>query len=87
MKAFGIKDLCIETVDIVPLKLLSPSKTIVIEAISTSFICSEILNQNVSSASLQYEHFKNLHLADYSHENSKHIDILIGIDHYKGLVI
>ena len=46
------------SVDIIQLKVLSPSESFVIEAICTLFICSDILSQNVRSVASQYQHLK-----------------------------
>ena len=61
----------------VQLKVLSPSKSVIIEAICTPFICSDILSQNVHSVDSQYEHLQNLTLADSSPDGIKRIDILV----------
>ena len=49
IKTFGKVEPTIKTVDNVQLKVLSSSKSVVIEAICTSFICSDILSHNVHS--------------------------------------
>ena len=49
IKTFGKVEPTIKTVDIVQLKVVSPSKSVVIEVICTLFICSDILCQNVHS--------------------------------------
>ena len=64
IKTFGKVEPTIKTVDIVQLKVVSPSKSVVIKAICTLFICSDILCQNVHSVASQYEHLQNLALAD-----------------------
>ena len=46
------------SVDIIQLKVLSPSKSVVIEAICKLFICSDILSQNVHSVASQYKHLQ-----------------------------
>ena len=66
IKTFGKVEPTTKTVDIVQLNFLSPSKSVVIEAICTPFICSDILSQNVHSVASQYEHLQNLTLADSS---------------------
>ena len=68
IKTFGKVEPTIKTVDIVQLKVLSPSKSVVIEAICTPFICSDILSQNVHSVASQYQLLQNLRLADSSPE-------------------
>ena len=82
IQTFGNKNSCVKSVDIVPLKLFGNSKTVIIEAISTPFICSDILNQNVKSVSSHYKHLQNLQLADNSGDQNKHVSILIGMDYY-----
>ena len=74
------------TVDTVQLKVLSPSKSVVMEAIYTPFICSDILSQNVYSVASQYEHLQNLTLADSSRDGNKRTDILVGVDYYYSCV-
>ena len=82
IETFGKVEPTIETVDIIQLKVLSPSKSVVIVAICTPFICSDILSQNVHSVASQYEHLQNLTLADSSPDGNKRIDILVGVDYY-----
>ena len=47
IKVFGTEDTCLKTVDVVPLKLLSSSKKIVLEPLCTPTICSNVLNQDL----------------------------------------
>ena len=70
----------VKNVDIVPLKITSPIKTIVTEAICTPKICSNVLNQDVKTVSSNYEHLREL--ADSSPETTKCIDVLMGADYY-----
>ena len=79
IKTFGKIEPTIKTVDIVRLKVLSPSKSVVIVAICTPFIFADILSQNVHSVASQYEHLRNLTLADSSPDGNKRIDILVGV--------
>ena len=81
-KTFGKCEPTIKTVDIVQVKVLNPSKSVVIEAICKPFICSDILCQNIHSVSSQYDHSQNLTLADSSPDGNKRIDILAGVDSY-----
>ena len=83
---FGKVEPTIKTVDIVQLKFLSPHKSVVIEAIGTSFICSYILSQNVHSVASQHEHLHYLTLADSSPDRNKRINILVGIDYYHSCI-
>ena len=87
IKTFGKVELNIKTVDIVQLKVLSPSKSVVNEAICTPFICSDILSQDVHLLPSQYEHLQNLILEDSSPDGKKRIDILVGVDCYYLLVV
>ena len=82
IKTFGKVEPTIKIEDIVQLKVLGPSKSVVIEAIRTPFIRSDILGQNVRSVALQYEYLQNLTLADSSPDGNKRIDILVGVDYY-----
>ena len=82
IKTFGKCEPTIKTVDIVQVKVLNPSKSVVIEAICKPFICSDILCQNIHSVSSQYDHSQNLTLADSSPDGNKRIDILAGVDSY-----
>ena len=70
----------VKNVDIVPLKITSPIKTIVTEAICTPKICSNVLNQDIKTVSSNYEHLREL--ADSSPETTKCIDVLMGADYY-----
>ena len=79
---FGKVEPTIKTVDIVQLKVVNPSKSVLIETICTPFICSDILSQNVYSVASQYEHLQNLTLADSSPDGNKRIDILVRVDYY-----
>ena len=78
VKVFGTEDTRVKTVDIVSLKITSPIKIIVIEAISTPTICSNVLNQDVKTVSSNYEHLKRIE----SPETTKCIDVLMGVDYY-----
>ena len=71
---------CKKCSDIVPLKITSPIKTIVIEATCTPTICSNVLNQDVKTASSNYEHLKRIKLVDSSPETTKCMDVLMGVD-------
>ena len=51
IKVFGTEDTRVKTVDIVPLKITSPFKTIVIEAICMPTICSNLLKQDLKIVS------------------------------------
>ena len=53
IKVFYKVEPTVKTVDIVQLKVLSPSKSVAIEAIYTPFICSDILSQNAQSVASQ----------------------------------
>ena len=79
-KVFGTEDTRVKAVDIGPLKITSPIKTIVIEAICMPTICSNVLNQDVKTVSSVYEHLKRIELADSSPETTKCIDVLISVD-------
>ena len=82
IKVFGTEGSSLKTVDVVPLKLLSSSKKIVVEALCTPTICSNILNEDVKIASNHYEHLKNLQLADFSSESNKCIDFGLLLNYY-----
>ena len=79
---FGTEDTCVKTVDTVPLKITSPIKTIVTEAICMPAICSNILNEDVKTVPSNYEDLKWMELADSSRETTKCIDVLMGVDYY-----
>ena len=87
IKVFGTEDTCLKTVDVVPLKLLSSSKEIVLEALCTPKICSNVLNEDVKTVSNHYEHLKNLQLTDFLNESNNCIDVLIGIDYYYSCIL
>ena len=79
IKTFGKVEPTIKTVDVVQLKALSPSKSVAIQAICTTFVWSDILSQNVHSAASQYEHLQNLTLVGSSPERNTCIDVLLGV--------
>ena len=58
------------------------SKTITIEVICTPDICDPLTNQNVNTVFTNYNHMKNLKLADSSNIDTKNINILIDLDYY-----
>ena len=60
------------------MKIINPIKTIVIEAICTPTICSNVLNQDVKTVSSNYEHLKRIE----SPETTKCIDVLMDVDYY-----
>ena len=82
IKVFRTEDTRVKNVDIVPLKITSPIKTIIIEAICTPTICSNVLTQDVKTVSSNYEHLKRIELADSSPEITKCIDVLMGVHYY-----
>ena len=57
-----------------------------IEAICTPDIYDPLINRNVKAVSTNYNHLKNLKLADSSNTDTKSINILIGLDYYYLLV-
>ena len=64
IKTFGNSNSKCKNVDIVPLNVITSNKTITIEAICTPDICNPLTNQNVKAVSTNYNHLKNLKLAD-----------------------
>ena len=80
IKTFGKVEPTIKTVEIVQLKVSSPSKSVVIEATCTPFICSDILSQNVHSNASSYGHVQNLTIVDFSPNGNKRIHILVDED-------
>ena len=82
VNTFGNHDTKPKTVDVVPLKFIVNGKVIVIEALCSPCICSDIFAQNVSKASRNFSHLQNLQLADPYDNDRKKIDILIGLDVY-----
>ena len=82
IKVFETEDTRVKNVDIVLLKITSPMKTIVIEAICTPTIYSNVLNQDVKTVSLNYEHLKRIELADSSPETTEYVDVSMGVDYY-----
>ena len=82
IKVFGKKHTYVQTVEIVPLKLYTPTDHIHIEVICTPTICSDVLNQDINYVSTKYAHLTQLQLADYSSSNDKCVDVLIGVDYY-----
>ena len=82
IKTFGNTNSKCKSVDIVPLNVITSNKTITIEAICTPDICDPLTNQNVKAVSTNYNHLKNLKLADSSNTDTKSVNILIGLDYY-----
>ena len=79
VKTFRNSNSKCKNVDIVPLNVITSNKTITIEAICTPDIYDPLTNQNVKA---NYNHLKNLKLADSSNTDTKSINILIGLDYY-----
>ena len=71
-----------QSIDAVTVKFILKGRVLEIECLSTSFICAEILHQNVKQVSSTYSHLENLVLADSPSKSNKKIDILIGAEHY-----
>ena len=82
VNTFGNYDSEPRTVDVVPLKFIANGKTIVIESLCATYICSKMFGQNVRHASLNNAHLKNIKLTDPFDTDCKKIDILIGLDSY-----
>ena len=82
IKIFGNSNSKCKRVDIVPLNVITSNKTITIEAICTPDICDPLTNQNVKAVPTNYNHLKNLKLADSSNTGTKSINILIDLDYY-----
>ena len=83
---FGNKNSSALSADVVPLKIISDQKIIMIEAICTPVICADLLNQNVQHVCTRYPHLAGLKLADPPKNLNKRIEILIGSDYYYSLV-
>ena len=60
IKKFGNKNSSALSVDVIPLKLISDQKIVTIEAICTSVICADLLNQNIQHISTRYPHLTGL---------------------------
>ena len=82
IKTFGKRNSKCKNVDIVALNVITSNKTITIEAICTPHIWDPLANQTVTAVSTNYNHVKNLKLADLSNTDNKSINILIGLDYY-----
>ena len=82
INTFGNRKSKIQSIDVVPVKFILKDRVLEIECLSASFICAEILHQNVKQVSCTYSHLKNSVLADSSPKSTKNIDILIGAEHY-----
>ena len=80
-----------KVVDVVQLKIRSRLKSsdlcVYLEALCVPDICSPLRNQNIEVVTDNYEHLKQLNLADFV-ENNKDmgIDLLIGLDFYYSIV-
>ena len=84
IKTFGNSNSKCKNVDIVPLNVITSNKTITIEAICTPDIYDPLTNQNVKA---NYNHLKNLKLADSSNTDTKSINVLIDLDYYYYLFV
>ena len=82
INVFGNSKSSVKKVDVVPVQFNCGDKTIMIECISTPFLCLDIENQNLKLSVSIYFHLKNLTLADSSPDGKKKIEILIGADNY-----
>ena len=87
IKIFGNSNSKCKRVDIVPLNVITSNKTITIEAICTPDICDPLTNQNVNAVSTNFNHLKNLKLADSSNTDTKSINVLIDLDYYYYLFV
>ena len=76
----------ISNVDIVPLNIVPTDQVITVESIYTPVICELLSNQNVRKVSSNFNHFKNLKIADFSDKKIKNIEIPIGLDNYYQIV-
>ena len=82
IKTLGNSNFKGKNVDIVPLNVITSNKRITIEVICTPDICNPLRNQNVEAVSTNYNHMKNLKLADSWNTDTKSINILIGLHYY-----
>ena len=64
IKNFGNSNSKCKNVDIVSLNVITSNKMISIEAICTPDIYDPLINRNVKAVSTNYNHLKNLKLAD-----------------------
>ena len=76
IKTSGNKNFKCQNVDI-PLNIVTSNKVITIKAICTPVICDSLSKQNVRKVSSNYNHLKDLKLADSSDKEIKNIEILI----------
>ena len=53
---FGNKNSSALSADVVPLKIISDQKILMIEAICAPVICADLLNQNVQHVCTRYPH-------------------------------
>ena len=82
IKTFGNSNSKCKNVNIVPLNVITSNKTITIETICTPDICDPLTNQNVKAVSTNYNHVKNLKLADSLNADTENINILMGLYYY-----
>lgn len=61
------------------LNIVTSNKVIMTEAICTIVFCEPLLNQNVRKVSSNYNHLKDLKLANFSDTEIKNIEILMGL--------
>ena len=82
INTFGNDEIRTQDTDIVLMKLCTDSKIFFVETICSPIICTDLASQNHNFASKEYEHLKNLNLADKSEDGNKTVEILIGLNYY-----
>ena len=86
IKTFGDTNFKCQNADIVLLNIVTSNKVITIEAMCTPLISESLSNQNVRKVCSNYNHLKDLKLADSSDKEIKNIEILIRLDYYYQIV-
>ena len=88
VKGFGGVESELKEVDIILIKVrtLVGHPDILIEAVVVPVVCAPLPNQNTKTVKMCYPHLQNLFLADFSDDENKKVDILLGLDYYWSIV-
>ena len=88
VKGFGGVESELKEVDIILIKVrtLVGHPDILIEAVVVPVVCAPLPNQNTKTVKMSHPHLQNLFLADFSDDENKEVDILLGLDYYWSIV-
>lgn len=89
IKTFGKNEASVQNLDVVQFRVKNKFKNsfVFVEALCVPSICSPLTRQNISLAQNNYEHIRNLELADDDIQSSDFsIGILVGVDFYHNFI-